>query len=514
MIRRHFRRLSSTPRKGTTTLLRTVGEVQHRFDGHAILFSLAALVFLTCIEALDSFGLDSASDRAVAQATATLYGPFYGHGDDRAAQKKIVVALIDEDSLDDLKADGFPLPYTKQLQILQSIARHHPKAIFLDMSYMTPRKADVENYTAMMFTQQVSQPPAGVTALAEGIAAIEKQGVPVFIGPVAEDEFLLSPLKQLRQVSVDLPIEGQYGIIDEYDGVSLGDDGKPDKPLPAALALYELLCADGQEPAPGECTHTLTHLNDRVFYLQWGLGSSEKQLLRTPAELRDRCASHGSPVIQLAYLLWLGATRNLQDGYNEANVADRCFYHDSLPVWSIMMDNDVAGPMSEILKDKVVFVGGDTKASGDRWPVPFYMDMPGVAIHAMALDNLLESSGKVPLKPGEFWHIEAQDWLQIATIAAILLIFYLMSRSGRFDLTRIGPDGQVRIRRVTVGLVVSLTLAACGFILFVAIRASWPIPFVILNILAPSGITAAGLLLIGRLSSPRPETSPPSGEEQ
>jgi CHASE2 domain-containing sensor protein len=506
MIRDRISTLPSLALKAVRRLLGGVGSVRQRIDRHALILSLVALAAFTFFDLMDSFGFDSTLDKSVSQAAATLYGPFYGRDSNRDGQSQIVLALIDEDSLAELKADGFPLPYRSQLEIVQSIAQHEPQAIFVDMSYLTPRNADVEQYSAAMFSGQQATPPADVIALADGLKAIRDGGIPVYIGPVSQD-FLLSPLAELAQVSVQLPVAASYEHVDSYFGVASPDPFEPAALLPAAVALYLQIC---RSQGTG-CQEIQEHLRDRQFFLQWGLGSSERQLRRTPASLRKRCATESSPTVQVGLLFWRGLMRRSQS-YSEAAVADRCFYHDAMPVWAIMAGNDVNGPMAELIKGKIVMIGGSTQASGDRWPVPFYTDTPGVAIHAMALDNLIEAGGKVPLVPDRLLGVDTQDLLQIVTILAALITFYALARNQSLRLTATGPDGETRLRRVAVGMVVCVAVAACLFIYIVARLAAWPLPFVIVNILAPGGIIAIGLMQFGRLARPRPPAPPAPGD--
>ncbi len=93
------------------------------------------------------------------------------------------------------------------------------------------------------------------------------------------------------------------------------------------------------------------------------------------------------------------------------------------------------------LRDKVVFIGSTSEVLNDLWRTPVNPRMPGVEIHAMALQNLLDSNALV--RSHNAWLVEGalllllgllMSWLYpkmrvalmvAVTIAAVLLTLYL-----------------------------------------------------------------------------------------
>ncbi|MFC3099094.1 CHASE2 domain-containing protein [Alteraurantiacibacter palmitatis] len=477
--------------------LRQLGEWRLRIERNALAISLLLLAVLTLAEILNSFGLDEASDTAIAKTANTFTGPFYTARTGDMGRDRIALALLDQASLDALGADGLPLSYAAQLQLAQAIARYRPSAIFLDFTYQRPRIADRDEMEAGLFMGIEPAPPAEVVALAEGLRAIEQQGIAVYIGPVA-DHLLLRPLTQIHQVDLSLPVNGYYDYIFQYSGSGTRRTLSGHRISPAAVELFRHLCTTDPALADIDCVGRLAELEDKTFYLSWGMGNTPRQLLRYPRDLRATCPASERPWSNLANVLWSAAVRK-QAARTEDNIAERCSFHDTLPVAAILSGLDAGGSLDSALRGKVVMVGADMPGS-DRWPAPFYNEVPGIAVHAMALDNLVGFAGKVPLVPGTLAGIDLHDLMQVAAMLTLLLLFFMLSRSNRFSLTRELPDGSREVRRVTAGLVIVL-LAGVGLsLLAVSLIARWPLAFVFLTTLAPSGLGALALMIIGRFS--------------
>lgn len=105
-----------------------------------------------------------------------------------------------------------------------------------------------------------------------------------------------------------------------------------------------------------------------------------------------------------------------------------CPYHQVIPVRAFQyLDNPVAGygfsanEIRDALNGKMIFIGADLAAAGDNVVSPFHGRLPGVHVHAMALDNLIETRGRY-IEDGEFgshqgWNTRT-NWF---TLSAIIL---------------------------------------------------------------------------------------------
>ena len=122
-----------------------------------------------------------------------------------------------------------------------------------------------------------------------------------------------------------------------------------------------------------------------------------------------------------------------------------CPYHQVIPIRAFQyLDSPASGygfsatEMKTALNGKMVMVGADLAASGDNVVSPFHGRLPGVHVHAMALDNLIETRGRY-VEDGEFgphhgWNTRT-NWftlLAIVSTATTLSGWSLIRRRTRF----------------------------------------------------------------------------------
>ena len=103
---------------------------------------------------------------------------------------------------------------------------------------------------------------------------------------------------------------------------------------------------------------------------------------------------------------------------------------------------DESTELAEFLEDRYVFYGGNFAMAEDMVTPPTHGPVPGVFLHAMALDNLLRSGGEYKRVEGGAWPRTWSFWL---TVLAILLVgvFTVLAWDGLAALTaRPGKKGR------------------------------------------------------------------------
>lgn len=490
-----------------------------------LLFTLFSSI-LIFFKFFDSFGIEEAADRSVASAATTILGPSYG-GDKRVGQKYISLATQDDRTLEYLGIDGFPIPYDKQLEILQKIAAAKPRAILVDSYYTKSRIAFRERDEAALALGLADETPPdpAVKRLADGILEINKT-IPVFIGSVSQFP-ALAPLKRVPNItSLNLP----PGFKNEYFGLvpveSLYDiNGSrqiSDSPLneqglapldrrSAALKVYLTLCELGTLPDlktnQEDCSKTLNYFaKGNRFMVQWGFGASENQLRQLPKNQRELCDTRKQWLGGMFGIISRGLLRSYYDK-NGDNSDIRCSYHDRVPLHKYLaaydaVNSGTAGEgeaedlkfYKQIFAGDIIFVGIDSTANGDRWAAPIYKEVPGVAIHAMAFDNLLEYKGDVPLLPGGFYNFDYPDLLQIGfSLITILVIFGLRKTTQK----RFMPN-HAQLTPTMAGIVLVVAMAGCIVMAFVTYYLNWSIPMMLTTIVAPAALTAICIVILSR----------------
>ena len=139
-----------------------------------------------------------------------------------------------------------------------------------------------------------------------------------------------------------------------------------------------------------------------------------------------------------------------------------CTYHSEIGARELFADGD----RLKRIKGSYVFVGGAIAGTGDTVTSPVHGQLPGVYLHAMALDNLLSFKG-APLHSG--------GW---ATIPQVLLIFLAAFAGGAIFADRQTP----RTRLEALG---AFALRIAVWIVFAAVAAVLLLMFLIEFELAP-----------------------------
>jgi hypothetical protein len=226
-----------------------------------------------------------------------------------------------------------------------------------------------------------------------------------------------------------------------------------------ALALYRQFCKDApctDLPADAEAAAQL-----QPIAVQWCLKLAPEQA--KVADIRH-CAPPRNFVIDWVAQFFQAVFWKLDD-----SAQARCPFSLTLSA----SDLEVSSPEDQalvagLLRDRLVMVGASITSTGDLVQSPVHGLIPGVYLHAMALDNLIYKGMDYDREPANFpgLNLHWVDLLELGLLALILVLKALHARrlAGLPAWTR-WPAQEDRFFTTPYwswGLVMLMLLAVCG----------------------------------------------------
>lgn len=434
------------------------GTPAYILDAAALVFVLVFLAGLV-LNLVEPFGLANASKAQSMRLSARVAAPFY----DDSARDAIAVVLIDDRALDGLGM-GWPPTYRQYDALLQRVLEQRPRAVYLDVLLLEEREYDDS------FESAYASLNAAVTVAAD--EADRKRKIPVFFGVGAPGQCsIFSSEKGVQDVvtgwqgvgagyplsiNADSVHEGAAHMGCDRPGVTgAGTDS-------VAFALYRHACAKGTETG---CREAVSAFPSAAMGLplavQWGWRPPVRDGDGTRCEgPQDVAARRPSPTrmerwVSAAGLAW-DSFRGAAEPGREDRKRERCVFPLTVFADALVHDETLMerGPGGRpLLEDRVVLIGTRLVGLDDLVSTPVNQQVPGVYLHAMALDNLMQwGHDRV--------HVNAAlgPWIGLGTAV-------LMSLAAGWLLFRAGP-GRLGVARL-LGLFAVLALIACLQVWFV-----------------------------------------------
>lgn len=344
--------------------------------------SPTAVIFLAWVFAVflldkaDPFGLShqvqAYSEGLFQKVTSSFY---------RAdAQDKIAVVLIDEETLAS-RGEAWPPRYTYYEEIIRRIARQKPAAIFLDIL--------VEDRRAYDDSLETAKKSLGETLASKGIplylASLDNQRKSVFIDVPGTQPTLTG----WRGFGDDYPLlikPGQY-YSDHDSQLEEGEQCNNSLKPTAALQLYRLMCEKGlQLGCPVGLAQGDVGEFCNAMVVQWGRNVSpivpEQQLIS-----ETQCSASQDSMLDRLSAAFSTLKAELMFGIDEDLVKR---VRQPCPYAVTVREEDLASEkVRGVLEGRVVMIGLSLKGIHDIVDSPVHGQIPGVYLHAMALDNLL-----------------------------------------------------------------------------------------------------------------------------
>jgi len=358
---------------------------------------------------VDPFGLGSVAEEGSQKVLYELSAPLYPD----QAQSDIAIVLVTEQSLNALyqreisRTNEWPLLYQDWALILRTIAAHNPNSIFVDVLFEQERVTD-ESLPAL-FSALDRLPPDLPIHFAGGMPPYKSS--------------LLQRLDSKAEIA-GTAWEG-FG-----NGVPLVQDGQPI----AALSLYRDACSDSLNKLPGcstyaEWTYQAENLSNAMSVM-WG----SQGALPLTAQLEGYsseafCKNATSSWADIVRRVLKSALGDLwQSDWSKAG--KECLFHQTIAVDELMLVFDRGSEaekraLQNALSNKVVLVGTFFEGLPDQVLTPTIGKVPGVALHAMMLDNLMNFGS-------EYLRVAATDSilynLLVWSFIALVLVVWMAHR--------------------------------------------------------------------------------------
>ncbi|MCD0267894.1 CHASE2 domain-containing protein [Xanthomonas melonis] len=412
------------------------------------------VVFLltVVVGVLDPFGLKRASEVQSQRIAGRMFAPFYGMPPTPAgspptiAQDHIAVVLIDDHTLR-ARELAWPPRYNYYDEVLRRVLAQRPRAVYVDI--LMERRRDYDDSYADARDGIAAEIGCAKVPVLFGVSAPGRRSIFSGVGSAASGcstgpvatESGVTPVAQdvvtsWRGVGSDYPLLlAAENVRDEgwipplSTGPGFGADYRS-----VALALYQQAC---RTRSSAGCRERAQALSSEVLgtpmAVQWG-----STLPRVQARPRGLGCVRTAPAGWWSRLhSALGLTRDgLASGVDaqaENRRRERCAY--TLTVFEEQLDDPA---VAVVLKDRVVLIGTRLSGLGDQVLSPVHQQLPGVYLHAMALDNLMSWGSQ---------HMSTDSWRdRVAELLGMLLLCF--AAGAALLLTRRVPLR--RLRAITV----------------------------------------------------------------
>ncbi|MCL6688203.1 CHASE2 domain-containing protein [Pseudomonas sp. R3.Fl] len=369
-----------------------------------IVFGLAVAFIALC----DPFGLASSSNAASARWLNRLFAERYPD----SGQHQVVVVLVDDAYLQRHQA-YWPLPYNEQSKLFKRLLAYQPGAVFVDLLYSHDHSRAVPGQQPLMESQ----------LLANVFERYQRQGIPLLLANTGLPRGVDGAVNALpRFASVSRPaLVAWSGFGDQYPLAAPTPLGTLETP---ALGLYREYCRRHDCPTLPADAEAAAQLP--AMALQWGLKLSPQQ---EHISTIGHCSAPGVFRQMLQAMFWkLG---------NSAQAT--CPYSLTLTASDLeaTADQDRA-LLRELLRGKLVLVGASIAGTGDLTLSPLHGKIPGVYLHAMALDNLIAWGPHYYRDPPaladfSLGSVNLLDLAQLALLGLIAQLKFLQARpAGRW----------------------------------------------------------------------------------
>ena len=440
--------------------------------------ALIALGFLGLL-AVDPLNAGSASGQRSEQAVLRVASPFY------VASGEVTVILIDDAFLRRI-GSGWPMAYREQGLLLRRILAHEPAAVFVDLLYRHRHAREPAAGAAARPDGPTSDPTAPESDepgdLLLPLPGATDQPIPVLFAtlPVeslaAESPVLctrslpaagLSDAPLADAASIEPSLRAPFGLAASAP-VAAGSGPQPGTALVSwsgcgtayplllaasrrgatpAMALFDATCRRRPEmPAcqfGGKAPLDVAERFVAPMTVRWGAFAPGVQapfyaegVCQRMTDVEGRVPALTRALRSLQQLA-LGALFDLRDR-RDPDLALPC---PAVPVLraDAILDGDAAA-VESLLRGRAVLLGAQISGIPDWQPSPVHGRVPGVVLHAMALDNLLVRGDRYlrPLPSG----VSRGVMLALAFAAAVLAPWVVARKPYFREATRAGA-GQV-----------------------------------------------------------------------
>lgn len=369
--------------------------------GRIIIFSLLGWFLLD----FNPFGISDKADLATQNAAYKVLAPYYRS----EAKQDIVIVLINQMSINDLyqrktiEANEWPIRYRDHAVLISKMLQHEPHAVFVDFYFKQERSTDS---SFKQFQKKLNRLSARYDA-------------PIFFAGGYHDEDYTDFQRKLSELG-EFVVTGGEGYEVAYP---LVDGGLQT----ASYRLYQHAC-QGSSPL-ASCQQPLisnTHEGDAIS-VRWG--SSPGRVV-FPEFSKELCPPVGNSVLEVGRQMLFGFSKGLVS-YEEARPADaKCGYHSIIYADDMAYIDKLGTPeqkerLDEALRNKIIIYGLSLEGLHDNVDSPVHGQLPGVFLHAMALDNMMYyGADYIRGSDDKIRWISQSVWVAMVVIFSILLMYF------------------------------------------------------------------------------------------
>ncbi|MCH8997916.1 MAG: CHASE2 domain-containing protein [Proteobacteria bacterium] len=384
---------------------------------------LFTVLLLLALWALDPIGVASNSARGSAELFYRIISPAYppppapenaGSGresnDPPRITPRIAVIIINDETLQTREPKvAWPPPFSLHAEIIGKILIYNPKALFIDFGFFDERKDAGLDELVKALKWRLSEPAGTKTACVPFFrkpagcypddGKVDRK-VPVFLAGAprpfdrGEEPYKLEIIPALK-AEVTGTVSTRYSTEHElpYNSYPLYDCFTREPS--AALAIYAAFLDDwttwglDRTPCRDQAQRTARDWAGgsngmSIYWASWGDANHSRGSYRCRTLPETRFG-------RVAQVVWIWVRDLFQDDKAWREQFQACPPHLSYAAHDFLVDE--SAELAEFMQDRYVFYGGNFAMADDLITPPTHEPVPGVFLHAMALDNLIQRGG-------------------------------------------------------------------------------------------------------------------------
>jgi hypothetical protein len=418
------------------------------------LFWAASASFALYVAWFDPLAINT---RAETTAEAVAQHIVAGHYDPAASHRIAVLETFPEGFMADTAALSQPLSLQELASLVSVLASAKVQAIYLDSRFEATPNSDAAVH--------------GIAALSNAVRHARENGILVYSGPVRRTSALAALVGPTGLIETSVTLTGEHPA--DYNL-----RGPPQEMAAAATALYIGWCgvSSNRPSCDADLLRHLTDLRHRNpdLAIRFGVGEGSSEL--PASQCRTRTLAQAA-----------------LDSGEGVEAQEPCSHHLLIPVHRIFESS--IKEISTTLGGRIVLIGAGPSL-GDDHLIPGVGNIPGVAIHAMALDNLLTWGSRYPHWPADFSKHGRIGWDELLQLAIVILTPIGLSAFAKHLHHRFRIEDKATAPADRRKAAFQALLAVCGTLAGLAICAlagcywaGWPVGCVLLT------LTLAGLII-------------------
>jgi hypothetical protein len=411
---------------------------------------------------MDPFGFGGATNSYSDEVFGRILAPFYDDGapdqkvkDERRAQDRIVIILYDDAYLEKYNM-SWPVDPGIHTALLRKVAKHKPEAIFFDLLFRFDRAkpdkpdsekcnkcAEVRTHALQIFadqidrTQEIQEDGQHIKVL----LAVTHKEPPTTLPAGAEYDRVMDMVPQLqnssvekvgvswRNIGTDYPFSDKKNDPEGDTQADINNDRILDTPAARMFQIYCTGYAEAENP-PKACTNigqtdlkNHRKFKDNPLVIHWP-SRANNRLLDLREDYGTTCRLYGTSrrgrwgeaIKQFFIALGSGIARKV-----EIDGLQHCTYHLTLAP-DVFNDFALKNRLGKIIAGSHVLIGANITGAGDMVVSPTQGQLPGVNMHAIALDNLMIYGSNYYRRASKVMGIEADTIIEVISLWVVFLL--------------------------------------------------------------------------------------------